>query len=100
MRTPCSLCVHVCVSPVSFLMPEPVFMKLRMYIMAPKPISTAYLINCSHQSVFVYPLLLLLGNSLVNTFPWLWIHAAIEQLLDSWLSMQSMSQSLWVCVSP
>jgi hypothetical protein len=38
-------------------MPEPIFMKLGMYIMAPEPISTVYFINPSHQSVclFVYP---------------------------------------------
>jgi hypothetical protein len=29
-------------------------MKLGMYIMAPEPISTAYLINYPHQSVFLY----------------------------------------------
>jgi hypothetical protein len=38
-------------------MPEPIFMKLGMYIKAPEPISTAYFINPSHQSVplYVYP---------------------------------------------
>jgi hypothetical protein len=34
--------------PVNFWMPEPVFMKLRMYVMAPEPISTAYFITHSH----------------------------------------------------
>jgi hypothetical protein len=29
-------------------------MKLGMYIMAPEPISTAYVINPSHQSVCIY----------------------------------------------
>jgi hypothetical protein len=38
-------------------MAEPIFMKLGMYIMAPEPISTAYFINPSRQSVclYVYP---------------------------------------------
>jgi hypothetical protein len=38
-------------------MPGPVFMKLCVYIMAPDPISMAYFINPSHQSVClcVYP---------------------------------------------
>jgi hypothetical protein len=38
-------------------MPEPVFMKLGIYIMASGPFSTAYFINLSHQSVClcVYP---------------------------------------------
>jgi hypothetical protein len=35
-------------------MSEPVFMKLGMYIMAPEPISTAYFINPSHQSLYLY----------------------------------------------
>jgi hypothetical protein len=40
-------------------MPEPVFMKLGMHIMAPEVISMAYFINTSHQSVciYVYPLI-------------------------------------------
>jgi hypothetical protein len=42
---------------VIFGMPEPIFVKLGMYIMEPEPISTAYLISPSHQSVclYVYP---------------------------------------------
>jgi hypothetical protein len=36
-------------------MPEPIFMKLGMHIMAPEPISVAYFINPSHQSVCVSP---------------------------------------------
>jgi hypothetical protein len=39
-------------------MPEPIFMKLGTYIMAPKPISTSYFKNtydqCGH--LYVYPL--------------------------------------------
>jgi hypothetical protein len=37
--------------------PEPIFIKFDMYIMAPEPISTAFFINPSHQSVclYVYP---------------------------------------------
>jgi hypothetical protein len=40
-------------------MPEPVFTKLGMYIMALKPISTAYFINPPDKSVclYVYPLI-------------------------------------------
>jgi hypothetical protein len=51
-------CLCVCESlPINFWMPEPVFIKLGMYIMAPEPISTAYFLNSSHQSVclYVYP---------------------------------------------
>jgi hypothetical protein len=51
-------------------MPKPVFMKLGMYIMAPEPISTAYFINPSHQSVSVCVYLLsLLGKGSVKCIP-------------------------------
>jgi hypothetical protein len=72
-------------------MPEPIFMKPGMHIMAPEPISTAYFINPSHQSVCLYvysqtleelldttwrvcgsvclPPISLLGSGSVNTFP-------------------------------
>jgi hypothetical protein len=53
MRSSCCLCV--CESPrINLGMPEPIFMKLGMYIMAPEPILTAYIINPSHQSACVY----------------------------------------------
>jgi hypothetical protein len=34
-------------------MPESMFMKLGMHVMAPEPISTAYVINPAYQSVYV-----------------------------------------------
>jgi hypothetical protein len=48
-------------------MPEPIFMKLGMYIMVPESISTEYFVNPSHQTVclYVYPLPLL-GNGSVK----------------------------------
>jgi hypothetical protein len=55
VRWPCCLCV--CLSPnINFWMPEQIFMKLCMHIMimATEPISTAYFINPSHQSVCLY----------------------------------------------
>jgi hypothetical protein len=66
-------------------MPEPVFMKLSMYIMAAEPILTAYFIDPFHQSVclYVYPRLLLLGSGSVDTFPWQRIHTPIEELLEA-----------------
>jgi hypothetical protein len=65
-------------------MPEPIYLELGMYIMAPEPISAAYFINPSHQSVclYVYPRIVArqrLGKSVTtetNT------DAAIEELLD------------------
>jgi hypothetical protein len=37
-----------------FGMPEPIFMELDVYSMAPEPISTACFINSSHQCVCLY----------------------------------------------
>jgi hypothetical protein len=64
-----------------------------MYIMAPEPVSTAYYINPSHQSVciYVYPLIVArqrLGKKVTaatNT------NATIEKLLDVSFSMRSVS---------
>jgi Zn-finger protein len=72
-----------------------------VHIMAPEPISKAYFINPCHQSVclHVYCPLLLLGNNSVNTFPWQWIHATIEELLDASFSIWSMSCQRSVCGS-
>jgi hypothetical protein len=64
-------CLYVCVSPpLNFWMPEPIFIKLGMYIMATEPIWTAYILNPSHHSVSVcVSLFSLLGNSSVNCIP-------------------------------
>jgi hypothetical protein len=80
--------------PINFWMPELIFMKLDMYIMATEPISVAYFINFSHQSV--YPsyqckamtylsvsLYLMLGNGSVNMFPQQRIHATVKELFDA-----------------
>jgi hypothetical protein len=65
-RSPC--CLYICIlPPIKFWMPEPIFMKLWVHIMAPEPISTAYLINPSHQSVCLScASLLLLGKGPVK----------------------------------
>jgi hypothetical protein len=57
MQSPCCLCVCESSTPINFWMPEPVFMKIYMHIMAPEPITKAYFINPSHQSLclYVYP---------------------------------------------
>jgi hypothetical protein len=62
----------VCVSvypPHQLLMPEPIFMKVNIYITAPESISTAYFINPSNLSVYVCIPLSLLGSGLENMFP-------------------------------
>jgi hypothetical protein len=61
MRSSCYLCDYVCVSVyvplINFRIPEPIFMKLSICIMAPEPILTAYFTNRTRQSVclYVYP---------------------------------------------
>jgi hypothetical protein len=55
-------------------MPEPIFMKLGTYIMAPKPISVAYFIISFHRSVCIWIPLSLLGNGSVKTLPRQRIH--------------------------
>jgi hypothetical protein len=71
------LCDHhaVCVSESrsnNFWMREPIFMKLGMCTVAPEPISAAYFINSSHQSVSVcVSLLLLLGRGSVKCIPFI-----------------------------
>jgi hypothetical protein len=51
------LSVCLCILSINFSAAEAVIMKLGMYIMPPEPLSTAYFINPSHQSVClcVYP---------------------------------------------
>jgi hypothetical protein len=85
------LSVCQCITPIKFLMPEPIFMKLGICIMAPEPISTVYVINPSHQSVCLnlYPLIVArqrLGKNInvsTNT------RARIEELLDATFSMRT-----------
>jgi hypothetical protein len=62
---------------------------------------TAYFINPSYQSVclYVYSLLLLLGNGLVNTFLRQRIHATKEELLVAPFSVRFMSYQRRVCGS-
>jgi hypothetical protein len=67
MWSPFCLCLYI--PPINFWMPEPIFMKLGMYIMTPEPISTAYFIN---------PSLYLLGNGSVKTSPQQRIHASFS----------------------
>jgi hypothetical protein len=53
MLSPCCLCVYE--SPaINFSMPKLIFVKVGKYIIAPEPISTAYFISVSHQSVCLY----------------------------------------------
>jgi hypothetical protein len=52
---PSPACLCICVSTfINVRMPKPVFMKRAMYITKPESILTAYFINPSHQSVYLY----------------------------------------------
>jgi hypothetical protein len=66
-------------------MPEPIFMKVSTYIIAPEPISMAYFIILPISLfLYVYPLL---------------DNGKIEEMLDSSFSMQSVTYQRWVCRS-
>jgi hypothetical protein len=71
-------------------MPDQIFMKLGVYIMAPEPIWTAYFISSYHQSLwqYVYIARQRLGRNVTvakNT------HATIEELLDALFSVRLVS---------
>jgi hypothetical protein len=72
-------------------MPEPIYMKLGMYIMTSEPISTAYFINPSHQSVCLYVYLPIVARQRLggNVTTATNTHAKIEELLDASFSMRS-----------
>jgi hypothetical protein len=61
--------------------------------MAPEPISAAYLINPSHQSVclYMYPLIVARQRLGENVTAETNAHATIEELLDKSFSMGSVS---------
>jgi hypothetical protein len=71
---------------------EPIFMKLGMYIMAPEPLSTAYFINLSYQSVCldVNPDTVVRQRLGKNVTPSMSTHVTIE-FLDTSLSVPSVS---------
>jgi hypothetical protein len=68
-------------------MPEPIFMNLGMYIMSLEPISAAYFINPSHQSVCIVARQRLGKNVTVATNT----HAAIEERVKALFSMPIVS---------
>jgi hypothetical protein len=76
-----SLCL--CIPPINFRMPEPMFIKLGIYILAPEPISTAYFINPSHHSVslYVYPLIFARQRLGKNVTAATNIHASIDRIV-------------------
>jgi hypothetical protein len=72
---------------MNFCIPEPVFMKVDMYIMTPEPISTAYFINPLRQCVYLYPPVIA-KQRLLKKVTAMSTHARIE-LLDVSFSMRS-----------
>jgi hypothetical protein len=74
-------------------MPETIFMKLGMYVVAPEPISTVYFINTSHQSVClrVYTLIVATQRICKNVTAATNTYAVVEESLDASFSMRSTS---------
>jgi hypothetical protein len=66
-------------------MPEPIFMNLGMYIIAPEPIPTAYFINPSHLSMCLYVNLPIVARKRLgeNFTAVTNIHITIEEFLDA-----------------
>jgi hypothetical protein len=66
-------------------MPEPIFIKLGMYNMEPRPISTAYFINHAHQytCMYVNPSIVAQQGLGENVTAATNTHAKIEELLDA-----------------
>jgi hypothetical protein len=92
MRSPCCLCV--CEFPaINVWLPEAIFMKLGMYIMAPEPISMAYFINPSHQSVclYAYPSIVATQRLDGNVTAAMNTHAIIVELLGASFYMRPVS---------
>jgi hypothetical protein len=72
-------------------MPEPIFIKLGIYMIASEPISTAYVISLSHQSVCLYVHPPIVGRQRLgkNVTAATRTRAIIEKLLDASFSMLS-----------
>jgi hypothetical protein len=84
----------VCESPtINYWMPEPIFMKFGVYIMAPEPISMAYFINPSHQSVCLYVYLPIVARQQIgkNVSTATNTHSKIEEFLGPSFSVWSES---------
>jgi hypothetical protein len=75
-------------------MPEPIFIKLGLYIMTPEPTTTVYSINLFHQSVCMgIPPTIVARQRLGKQVPRQLIHPTME-LLDVMFSMQSVSYQM------
>jgi hypothetical protein len=89
------VCVCFVSPPISFWMPEPIFMKLDTYMTAPESIPMVYFINPSHQSVCLY--VYVAGQRLnKNVTAATNTHATIEEFLDASSSIRSMSYQMKV----
>jgi hypothetical protein len=71
-------------------MPEPIFMKLGTYVMAPEAISKACFINpYQFLCLYVYHLIVVRQRLGKNVTVEKDTHATIEELLDAWFSMRA-----------
>jgi hypothetical protein len=78
---------------------KPIFIKLCIYIMTTEPISMAYFINLSHQSVcaYVYAPTVTRQRLCKNITVEMNTHSTIEELLDASFPMRSVSCQRKVC---
>jgi hypothetical protein len=85
---------------INFEMPDPIVMKLGMYIMTPAPISMAYSTNPSHQSVFLYPLVV--GRQRIGKYVATRKNTRNSRTLGHVLHAVRVvtKQNRWVCVLP
>jgi hypothetical protein len=100
---PCRLCVYESPS-VNLWIPEPIFMKADMSVMAPESISTAYFISPSHQFVSIcVSLLSLLGKVSVKCIPPFIARQRLSKHVPTATNMRNNRRivgrvCLWVCL--
>jgi hypothetical protein len=95
MESPCSLCLCIPISTFGYLN-QSSWNLVCTYIMAPEPISMAYFINPTHQSVclYVYPPIIARQQLSRNITAAMNTHATINELLDASLSISKESRRL------
>jgi hypothetical protein len=97
------VCICLCIHLINLWKPDPIFLKLGMYIMTPEPISTAYFIKpsislcvCMCIPPIVHGKRVSKNDNVARN-----THATIEVLLDASLfnAVRVVSkESVWVCL--
>jgi hypothetical protein len=84
-----SVCLYI--PAINFWMAELIFMKFGMYTMPPEPTSTAYFINPSHHSVYVYVYPPIVARQRLGKHVTVVMYTKKTELLDASFSMGSVS---------